>query len=692
VRLDERGVNRQESFAGVTAVLANLDRRLRLEVVNLLAGGRQHDPFRGLYIADKDVSDVMESLGRGAGTIDWISILERRLQALASRFALHEQEVQVLLAAVLPDLDLRYESSFAYVQDDVTRKRPTIDLLLRLLWPEPDKRIASMALFEPAARLRRTGLVRVEPEVSQSSSLLARSVRTDERIVSYLLGRDDLDDRVAPMASMLAITAHQNELPRPVLEQLGDVRELDSSQGVVVLEGPPGVGKSTAAMRLASLLGLNLLAIDVPTLLRSDLAPATLAQISLREARLQGALIYLSGGGAMWDDGDRCATVRDAFLEQHRRFGGLLVISGRGGFEMPPVIDGQPVTRIALEVPSAAQRFARWTTVLAGVLPSDSLRDISAAFRLTYGQIEDASAIARRHASASTERHPGLNAEDVYAACRAVSGHGLAAVADEIKVTGGWDDLVLPPDSMAQLHELCATVRGRSTVLDQWGFGDKFPGGTATTAMFAGPPGTGKGWAANIVAGVLGKSLYRVDLAKVVSKWIGETEKNLDRVFRAAEDSNAVLFLDEADALFGKRTEIRDSHDRYANLEISYLLQKMETYEGLAILATNMRQLVDEAFMRRLSFTVLFPMPEEADRLRIWQALWPPDMPGRDDVDLVRLARFRLTGGNIKNVLLAAAYTAAAEGTRVRTRHLLHGVKREYQKVGKQLTQLELAD
>ncbi|TMD63133.1 MAG: ATP-binding protein [Chloroflexi bacterium] len=217
-------------------------------------------------------------------------------------------------------------------------------------------------------------------------------------------------------------------------------------------------------------------------------------------------------------------------------------------------------------------------------------------------------------------------------------------------------------------------------------------GGTGTTALFAGPSGTGKTMAAGIIASELGLPLFRIDLARVVSKWIGETEKNLDRVFKAAEDSNAVLFLDEADSLLGKRSEVKDSHDRYANLEISYLLQKMELYDGLAILATNMRQLIDEAFMRRLSFTVLFPLPEEPDRRLIWDALWPAALPRQGDVDLDRLAHFRLPGGNIRNVVLAAAYLAATEGTAVGMRHLLHGVRREYQKLGKQLSDAELGE
>jgi SpoVK/Ycf46/Vps4 family AAA+-type ATPase len=222
-------------------------------------------------------------------------------------------------------------------------------------------------------------------------------------------------------------------------------------------------------------------------------------------------------------------------------------------------------------------------------------------------------------------------------------------------------------------------------VLDEWGLASSPTVGTGLTALFAGPSGTGKTMSAGIIANELGLPIFRIDLARVVSKWIGETEKNLDQVFKAAEDSNAVLFLDEADALLGKRSEIKDSHDRYANLEISYLLQKMELYDGVAILATNMPQQLDQAFIRRLSFKVFFPLPDEKQRLAIWQTLWPNSLPRTEEVDLPQLARFKLTGGNIRNVLLAAAYLAASDGAAVTMRHLRHALRREYQKLGKEI-------
>jgi SpoVK/Ycf46/Vps4 family AAA+-type ATPase len=254
-----------------------------------------------------------------------------------------------------------------------------------------------------------------------------------------------------------------------------------------------------------------------------------------------------------------------------------------------------------------------------------------------------------------------------------------------------WDDIVLPEDSLAQLREICQRVAHRHRVLGEWGFDRKLSLGKGVNALFAGPSGTGKTMAAEIIANALGLDLYRIDLAGVVSKYIGETEKNLDRVFSAAQHANAILFFDEADALFGKRSEVRDSHDRYANIEISYLLQKMEEYDGIAILAPNLRQNLDDAFMRRLAFTVHFPFPDEASRRQIWTGIWPAETPLDGDIDHDFLARqYKLSGGNIKNIALASAFLAAEDEKPVTMAHLFQATRREHQKMGKTLSEGEL--
>ena len=281
--------------------------------------------------------------------------------------------------------------------------------------------------------------------------------------------------------------------------------------------------------------------------------------------------------------------------------------------------------------------------------------------------------------------------EDLFSAAREQSGRDLEALAQKLEPIYTWKDIVLPEDSLAQLREICQRVAHRHRVLAEWGFDRKLSLGKGVNALFAGPSGTGKTMAAEVIANELGLDLYKIDLSGVVSKYIGETEKNLDRVFRAAENSNAILFFDEADALFGKRSEVRDSHDRYANIEISYLLQKMEEYDGVAVLATNLRQHLDESFIRRLTFTIHFPFPDEASRRCIWARIWPAETPLGEDADPDLLAhRFKLSGGNIKNIALAAAFLAAEAGGPVTMAHLLLATRREYQKMGKALSESEL--
>ncbi|MDV3002602.1 MAG: ATP-dependent zinc metalloprotease FtsH (plasmid) [Chroococcopsis gigantea SAG 12.99] len=247
-----------------------------------------------------------------------------------------------------------------------------------------------------------------------------------------------------------------------------------------------------------------------------------------------------------------------------------------------------------------------------------------------------------------------------------------------------WREIILPPDALGQLQGVCNQAKYRRKIYDEWGFSGRFSLGKGLNVLFCGPPGTGKTLAAEVIAQDLGIDLYRIDLSRVVSKYIGETEKNLDRIFGAASMANAILFFDEADALFGKRSEVKEAHDRYANIEVGYLLQKMEEYEGIAILATNLRQNLDDAFIRRLQFIITFPFPDQEYRQRIWEVLFPPQTPLENDVDFEILARkIQLSGGHLKNIALNAAFIAVADSGVIELRHLQQAAEREYQKLGR---------
>ena len=333
---------------------------------------------------------------------------------------------------------------------------------------------------------------------------------------------------------------------------------------------------------------------------------------------------------------------------------------------------------------SAVERTALWKELLDGAsdsLPKKEIAILAGQFNLSSGQIIAASSTAM---SEALQAKRSLEMSDLFKAARLHSGHHLAELARKMKPRYVWEDLILPETPLTMLKEMVSMVQSRPMVLESWGLGRKLTSGAGISALFAGPPGTGKTLAAQIMANRLGIDLYRIDLSSVVSKYVGETEKQLEQIFTEASESNAILFFDEADSIFGKRSEVKGAHDRYANIEVSYLLQRMEEYDGVAILATNLRANLDEAFTRRLQFIVNFPFPDEEYRRKIWKVLMPPGLPRVDDLDFDVMAdRFKLSGGSIRNIIVSAAYFAAANGGMVDMSHLMHGARREFQKMGR---------
>jgi hypothetical protein len=418
----------------------------------------------------------------------------------------------------------------------------------------------------------------------------------------------------------------------------------------------------------------------------------------LRDARLTGAILGLLGWDVcLTEDGAPPADLLAELLAQPNP----VIVAGQKVWQPRGISRERRLVWLEFPAPDYPRRRALWQHFLhlgdsgqpsmngrvtdngqgPGYYSELDLAALAGQFLLTTSQIRDAVAAAKDTAG---QRGDLLQNRDLFAAARAYSNPGLGSLARKITPRYDWADIILPADQLTMLHEILATVRGRPLVLEEWGVGRKLASSQGVTILFAGPPGTGKTMAAEIIAGELGLDLYKIDLSTVVSKYIGETEKNLEKIFNEAASSNAILFFDEADAIFGKRSEVKDAHDRYANVEISYLLQRMEAYDGVTILATNLRANLDEAFTRRLQFAVDFPFPQEGDRQRIWQTLFPPDVPCQPDLDFDLLARrFKLAGGNIRNILVSAAYLAATDGQVVTMAHLLHGVRRELQKMGR---------
>ena len=690
-----------------------LDRRLARAAESVPAVFGPDAPanrFRGLHISGGEVARLLEreplvpAFGNGLPHAP-SSAASAPLHWLAEFHELDDFDSDVVVLALAPDLDTRYERVYAYLQDDATRRRPSIDLSLNLFCASAAERLRRRAAFAADSPLIRRRILRLEE--GPDTPFLQRALRVDEQIVNALLCHDVMDSRIAHCCRILRadVPLTQLALPPDVEHALPAMIRSARLQRLplrVAFHGPPHSGRRRAAAAVAAVVDTELLVLDVAQLLESAGDAAEGFAVACRAAQLRDSLLLVHNTEAL-ERGQR--PLASAFLtEALNAFPGIAIVAG--GLAWPWNGDGpNGVVGVRFAMPPTATRRRVWRNALtrAEITVSDTtIETLARCFHLLPSRIEAAVAAAATQArwSAAAAGKRGATAIDesgLFAAARSQSGQELASLAVRVESAHRWDDLVLPDDSLAQLNEMCERIVQRERVLESWGFGAKLTRGSACNALFSGPSGTGKTTAAeciaNSVGGLGGVDLYRVELAGVVSKYIGETEKNLDRIFTAAESANAIILFDEADAIFGKRSAIHDAHDRYANLEISYLLQKMEQFTGPAtILATNMRANLDEALVRRLAFAVHFPLPDERSRRRIWEKIFPPETPLARDIHFdVLAARFPLSGGNIKNVAVAAAFLGASAGDVVTMRHVLEAVRREYQKVGKTLSAAELS-
>ncbi|MFI0607097.1 MAG: ATP-binding protein [Anaerolineae bacterium] len=624
------------------------------------------------------------------------------LKWLARLFGLTRFDLDVLVIALAGELDTRYERLYAYLQDDVTRRRPTVALALSLLCPSAAESWQRRAHFAADAPLVRHGLLGLVPDPQQTQPpLLAQYLKIDERIIDVVLGHDVLDRRLNHVISWAAPDAPELSAMLPTetvahMEALlawyrGRLEQGIATGLLLYLQGPANAGKRATAAALAAVLDTGLLVVDCAALLRADDDPEQLVTVASRESLLHQVPLYWDGFQHLAGDEPRAIALRAALQSQLQAVNGLTVLGGTTPWEPTAALQEKVFIRLEVPLPPFTRRRALWEQALTSqATDAVDIPALANSFRLGPPQIDDAVATARSRALWRDPADGRLTMADLVTACRAQSHHKMGSLARQILPIYGWEDIVLPADQLSQLHELSDSVRFQPTVYVDWGFERKMARGKGTSALFTGPSGTGKTMSAEIVANALGLDLYKIELSGVVSKYIGETEKNLERIFEEAQRSNAILFFDEADALFGKRSETNDAHDRYANIEVSYLLQRMEEYEGITVLATNFRSNLDEAFVRRLRFQVDFPFPEEGDRLRIWQKVWPLEMPRDADLDLPFIARqFPLAGGNIKNIALAAAFRAAADGQSVGMAQVIRAIRREYQKMGKPCSEAE---
>jgi len=634
------------------------------------------DRFRGLYISPTHVDRLLADRAapaapdpaaakareeiEGAADAAEKEGADLRLRRLARNFRLDEIDIELLLIAMAPDVDARFERLYGYLQDDVSRRRASVGLGLELCGL-PSSGAYARSRLAAGAPLVDEYLVLVE---ESERPVLTRSVRVPDRVTAHLLGSDMPDAVVAGLA-------YQGEQATP--EEASTLVRWMREQGsrLAYIRERPGASGAALASAAFAQIGRPTLAMDLERL-RPDDDPPMVAALTALEAGLTGAGVVAGPVEVLFAKG--LPAVR-AFSEMPA----LIVLVGSRSWDPAWARDVPFICEAP--VPDARQRAELWRRNLNGDTPPGlDLAGTMAQFRLTAEQVHRAARAARMEAHA---RDVPLDEDELKAGARAQNAAGLERLARRIQPAVGFSDLVLPPDTMAQLKELLTRARYREQVLDIWKMAGPSARRRGLTALFAGPSGTGKTMAAEVLASELGLDLYTVDLATVVDKYVGETEKNLDRIFAEAERVNGVILFDEADALFGKRSEASDAHDRYANVEVAYLLQRMELFEGIAILATNLRANLDEAFTRRLDALVDFPEPEEEYRRRLWERSLGTTMPRDPNLDLDFLARaFKLSGGAIRNIAVAAAYAAAEEQRAMSMADLIRATQREYLKMG----------
>ena len=588
---------------------------------------------------------------------------------LAALFTLSPFEEALLLLCVGVEMDAALAMQLAALQKE-GGSNPTFAFALAAL---PD---AHWSALSPSAPLRHWHLI----EVGAGESLVTSPLRADEWVLHFVAGIPHLDERLVGYAAQVSDDALLTPSQRALADEIATLWAQGAAQGRVpaaqLLGGTAAARRGVAAAACAR-LGLTLYAIPTDFLPTAPADVETLSRLWQREAALGGHALLLEAAGREPEEGLR----RQAFWRFVESLGSPTLLAAPERWSLP----SRPLVPFELPRPTPREQRERWHEALG---PLAATLDGHVERLISHFDLEPRDIVAAVERSRAAPPDAPL-AQALWEACRVAARPRLDELAQRIEALATWETLILPPRQMATLREIAMHVRHRGRVYEEWGFGALSARGLGISALFAGPSGTGKTMAAEVLANALSLDLYRIDLSQVVSKYIGETEKNLRRVFDAAESGGAILLFDEADALFGKRSEVKDSHDRYANIEVSYLLQRMESYRGLAILTSNMRGALDDAFTRRIRFIVGFPFPDPLQRAAIWRGIFPPDTP-TEGLNEALLAQLNVAGGNIRNIALQAAFLAADEETPVRMGHLLHATRHEYGKLDKPLTTTEI--
>ena len=637
--------------------------------------GRPPAPEDLPYAVPDDIAADLERRveERRAGVAATPAATTLRLEHLVEAFGLGERHRDVLLLALLPTARSEYQEVFAELHNDLAATQPTVGLVADLFSRTDGEFLVATRLVGPGSPLHEHDLIRLGDPDDTRLHLTERPVFLEERVESYLLGQEGMDPLLEGVLEVVEAAASLESLrvDAALRARLEGIADGDGTHRFY-WHGPPGTGKRRAAEAVVA--GDRLLRADLPAALEAGLLERV-----RREALLLDRPLHLTGAGA-------ADAAVDGVLETFEGFERDLLVTGTEEWT-PDRPDTAPVDAI-VEFPRPGFELRRsfWAD------NADDLPDgldptvLAGTFELTQGEMEAALATARSLADGAAP-----TADQVYEGCSAQSAGGLSELAEELEPDAGWDDIELPADTMRELRTVAAHVTNRGRIYHEWGFAERFSRGTGVVALFSGASGTGKTMAAEILAAAVGMRLFKIDLSSVVSKYIGETEENLERIFTEAEHSNAILLFDEADAVFGDRAAVSDATDRYANVEVNYLLQRIESYGGVVLLTTNYESNIDSAFMRRVDHSVTFQRPDEETRRAIWESIFPPSTPVAE-LDHEFLADFKLTGGDIRTVAQTAAILAATDDGTVRMAHVVRGLQRELRKSGKMVDPQQFGD
>ena len=630
------------------------------------------------------------------------------LMDIVERFGLDDFERDVLLLALAPALDKQFGRYFGWLRSDAIRQTLDVDVALSLRCSDLADRIEMRRYFSATAPLVKNQLIALDRHRLESGdSFLSLGIRLPQRILGWLLGEDNLDESLQAFTKLLESDVSLDQVvlsdsaKQAILTMISNHSEfvealnewkidekLTYGRGVVLLfAGPPGTGKTMTAKAIARELNKRLLLVDPQQVF--DLKRPIEDNLTdiFREAKLQDAIVFFDECEGLFlhrGNGNQNLSLILSAIEHHD---GMIILSTNQPEWLDPALDRRVLYRIEFEEPSISLRRQIWERHLPPSVPlaeDVDLDRLSRTFEFSGGYIKNAVLVAINRALMRDKRPAEITQEDFEDAARSQQRSKLQQFADRHRTPLRLDDLILPTETKNQVREILDAARSRSVVLQEWGFGQKFTTGRGLSALFDGEPGTGKTLCAEILAAELGLPLYRIQVSSVVSKYIGETEKNLTRIFQEASQSQCVLLFDEADSLFSRRTDVKTVQDRYANMEINVLLQLMERYEGLVLLTTNLKHSIDKAFERRLSFKINFPFPESEYRARIWKHLIPPAAPIAEGIDFELMAdAFELSGGSIKNAMIRAAYRAAARSSKINMDDISAAAKQECAAAGK---------